>query len=204
MGRYYSGDIEGKFWFGVQSSDDISKLVSCKYLEYCYWEGCNCTIENEDDVWKYCNDDCEEDCEHVYCHECFKNKEEHIKMLEEECGYEEGERLYREGNELIYAIDEEYVEELKENLNKIEEQIDKDVVKAYKKVENDERILNLFSGVYDEVNEIMNTWDNEDDNEDDKEKKKQYELISRYGLGLQIKYYLEQNENSQCTVYCEL
>ncbi len=22
MGRYYSGDIEGKFWFGVQDSDD--------------------------------------------------------------------------------------------------------------------------------------------------------------------------------------
>lgn len=22
MGRYYSGDIEGKFWFGVQASDD--------------------------------------------------------------------------------------------------------------------------------------------------------------------------------------
>jgi len=22
MGRYYSGDIEGKFWFGVQNSDD--------------------------------------------------------------------------------------------------------------------------------------------------------------------------------------
>lgn len=22
MGRYYSGDIEGKFWFGVQSSHD--------------------------------------------------------------------------------------------------------------------------------------------------------------------------------------
>lgn len=24
MGRFYSGDIEGKFWFGVQSSDDAS------------------------------------------------------------------------------------------------------------------------------------------------------------------------------------
>ncbi|MEB3215569.1 MAG: hypothetical protein VKN72_04800 [Nostocales cyanobacterium 94392] len=24
MGRYYSGDIEGKFWFGIQSSDDAS------------------------------------------------------------------------------------------------------------------------------------------------------------------------------------
>jgi hypothetical protein len=22
MGRYYQGDIEGKFWFGCQSSDD--------------------------------------------------------------------------------------------------------------------------------------------------------------------------------------
>jgi|LauGreDrversion4_2_1035121.scaffolds.fasta_scaffold318095_2 hypothetical protein len=24
MGRYYTGDIEGKFWFGVQCSDDAS------------------------------------------------------------------------------------------------------------------------------------------------------------------------------------
>lgn len=24
MGRYYSGDIEGKFWFGVQDSDDAN------------------------------------------------------------------------------------------------------------------------------------------------------------------------------------
>lgn len=24
MGRYYSGDIQGKFWFAVQSSDDAS------------------------------------------------------------------------------------------------------------------------------------------------------------------------------------
>jgi len=24
MGRYYSGDIEGKFWFGVQDSNDAS------------------------------------------------------------------------------------------------------------------------------------------------------------------------------------
>lgn len=26
MGRYYSGDIEGKFWFGVQSSDAASRF----------------------------------------------------------------------------------------------------------------------------------------------------------------------------------
>ena len=26
MGRYYSGDIEGKFWFAVQSSDDADNF----------------------------------------------------------------------------------------------------------------------------------------------------------------------------------
>ena len=27
MGRYYQGDIEGKFWFAVQSSNDADFLV---------------------------------------------------------------------------------------------------------------------------------------------------------------------------------
>jgi len=27
MGRYYSGDIEGKFWFAVQSSTDASLKI---------------------------------------------------------------------------------------------------------------------------------------------------------------------------------
>ena len=38
MGRYYNGDIEGKFWFGVQSSDDASFFggSECEpsYIEY--------------------------------------------------------------------------------------------------------------------------------------------------------------------------
>ncbi len=41
MGRYYSGDIEGKFWFGVQSSDDADFFGVTGYapetLEY-YFE----------------------------------------------------------------------------------------------------------------------------------------------------------------------
>ena len=28
MGRFYDGDIEGKFWFGVQDSSDIENLIS--------------------------------------------------------------------------------------------------------------------------------------------------------------------------------
>lgn len=38
MGRYYSGDIEGKFWFGIQSSNDASffggEEIEPNYLDY--------------------------------------------------------------------------------------------------------------------------------------------------------------------------
>ena len=42
MGRYYSGDIEGKFWFAVQSSNAADKFGSIgyesNYLEYYFNE----------------------------------------------------------------------------------------------------------------------------------------------------------------------
>jgi hypothetical protein len=42
MGRYYSGDIEGKFWLGVQSSDDASFFggdeIEPQYIEYYFDE----------------------------------------------------------------------------------------------------------------------------------------------------------------------
>ena len=42
MGRYYEGDIEGKFWFGIQSSDDADFFGSHgfqpDYLEYYFDE----------------------------------------------------------------------------------------------------------------------------------------------------------------------
>jgi DNA-directed RNA polymerase subunit N (RpoN/RPB10) len=37
MGRYYNGDIEGKFWFAVQSSDDAEQFgarESTNYINY--------------------------------------------------------------------------------------------------------------------------------------------------------------------------
>jgi len=40
MGRYYSGDIEGKFWFAVQSSDAADRfgVTGCEpnYMTYYY------------------------------------------------------------------------------------------------------------------------------------------------------------------------
>ena len=37
MGRYYNGDIEGKFWFAVQSSDDadfFGQQGEARFLNY--------------------------------------------------------------------------------------------------------------------------------------------------------------------------
>jgi hypothetical protein len=48
MGRYYSGDIEGKFWFGVQSSSDAD-FFGCegepRYLSYYFDEDSLTDIE---------------------------------------------------------------------------------------------------------------------------------------------------------------
>jgi len=42
MGRYYSGDIDGKFWFAVQSSDAADRFGSTGhapcYIEYNFYE----------------------------------------------------------------------------------------------------------------------------------------------------------------------
>jgi len=42
MGRYYQGDIEGKFWFALQSSDAASRFGGYEsepqYIEYCFNE----------------------------------------------------------------------------------------------------------------------------------------------------------------------
>ena len=42
MGRYYSGDIDGKFWFGVQSSDCASRfggmMSQPQYVEFAFTE----------------------------------------------------------------------------------------------------------------------------------------------------------------------
>jgi len=60
MGRYYYGDIEGKLWFGVQSSDDAETfgVEGVEALMYCYTCGCEDSefYENEEGL---SNDECE-------------------------------------------------------------------------------------------------------------------------------------------------
>ena len=51
MGRYYSGDIEGKFWFALQSSDCADRFGVQGYqpevLNYCFEESDLESVEEE-------------------------------------------------------------------------------------------------------------------------------------------------------------
>lgn len=51
MGRYYEGDIEGKFWFGVQSSTAADRFgstyVEPNYVDYYYSEDDLPQVEKE-------------------------------------------------------------------------------------------------------------------------------------------------------------
>ena len=51
MGRYYNGDIEGKFWFGVQSSSSADRFgvqgFQPEYIEYQFNEEDKAGVEAE-------------------------------------------------------------------------------------------------------------------------------------------------------------
>jgi hypothetical protein len=54
MGRYYSGDIEGKFWFAIQSSDAADRFgvqgSEPNYISYWFTESDLASIQEELEV----------------------------------------------------------------------------------------------------------------------------------------------------------
>lgn len=68
MGRYYYGDIDGKFWVGTQDSDDAINfgVEPIHSIQYCYTCGC-------EDFEDYCDEEVEyeDPCEKCGCdYEC--------------------------------------------------------------------------------------------------------------------------------------
>lgn len=60
MGRYYHGDIEGKFWFGIQSSNSADRfgyIGESNYIDYYFDEDHISGIEDElEDILEYLGD----------------------------------------------------------------------------------------------------------------------------------------------------
>ena len=91
MGRFYYGDIEGKFWVAIQPSNDIENIVDVDPEPLFVWKICNCeAIINESQTDKYCNS-------------CFESEEEHKQSVIDDDDYDD-ERLYIEEEMISYCL----------------------------------------------------------------------------------------------------
>lgn len=181
MGRFYSGDINGKFWFGIQDSDDISNLINVSYYrDYC-WKICGCIA----DINK-----------HNYCSDCYTSIEDHINEAVDEEEYE-NECLYYKDETINYLLDNNsHSDELLINMNTLSKYIPMEIIDEFNKIPESDSILNTFSGVFENLNNIVMSFDFSNY---DKEKLLIY--IARYSLGFQIKYCLKTKES--CYISCE-
>ena len=196
MGRFYHGSIEGKFWFGVQSSDDISNLVTIKHVMSYSWKSCHCCAEIDIDT----------NNEDKYCNDCYESKEEHEESVIEEDGENEDKLLYYEEQSICYHLDKEsHYDELKKNMELLKSKIDPKIINEFDKIEQNDKILDAFTGVFDnslkKLNDIKKENDTNDTNESDVHND-YIALVARYTLGYQLEYCLRTTEDD-CYVNCE-
>lgn len=178
MGRFYDGDIQGKFWFGVQGSYDIECLVNVTPVTYYSWHVCNCVAEID---WQN------------YCNQCYDSKEAHIDSAIEEEEYED-ESLYYEDCTIGYSLDKEtHYEELLKSMADLKKKIPEEIIAEFEKIEQNNDILDAFTGVFNHTHQILNKRDDLPENLS--------ELVARYTLGYQIEYCLRTTDS--CNVSCE-
>ena len=183
MGRYYYGDIEGKFWVGVQSSGDICELNDIEPNNSYLWKVCLCSadVSSQDDVLSQ------------YCKDCYKSRDEHIQAALDEGEDDDNDTLYFEDNFIGFNIEKStHYQELLDSMEKIKQLIPHDIVQSFENIEQTDDILNAFTGVFDTTHNLINNTDNSHETE---------VLIARYTLAYQIEYCLRNNDS--CEVSCE-
>jgi DNA-directed RNA polymerase beta' subunit len=213
MGRFYNGNINGKFWFGVQSSDDISNLININYKEVFQWFGCNCTLQDEDEF------------QNEYCNVCYNSKDEFMADAIYEMS-ESDVKPYYTVEQITYDITAaEHLQQLEVSLSKLEQKIHKSIIDAFKEITED--TSDAFNGVFENVFKIYDELrttnlqeieieieeeeesvleeeaeEAEEEEEEEEEAEAEEELVARYTLGFQIKQCLIQN--GTCYVCCDL
>ena len=108
MGRYYYGSISGKFWVGIQPSNDVENLCDIVSDRQCVWIGCGC-IKNEDTETL------------DYCDNCYDSLEEHTEDAENG----ENKLSFNNDHFISYELDKNnHGLQIKDNLMLIETQVD--------------------------------------------------------------------------------
>ena len=108
--------------------------------------------------WKVCN--CEAEIhENDYCRNCYESKNEHIEQAIEEEEYED-ECLFYEECCCGYSLDKEtHYEELQETIRSLIKQIPHEIIQEFNKIEQNDKILDAFTGVFDDSVKILNKID---------------------------------------------
>ena len=138
MGRYYFGQISGKFWFGFQNSDDASYFgVNYKHVRNFYVCCCEllqpparCAVTTEfnhspnsvvalrSEESSKIDEDSGDLATDIYCTDCYSSYEEHKQaMIDEDVElYDEDDFVKIEGftiNEIIHNIAKSKVKDYK-------------------------------------------------------------------------------------------
>ena len=121
MGRYYTGQISGKFWFGIQNSNDPD-YFGVEYKDVLSYYVCNC----------YCN-------EETYCYDCYSTIEEHKEAIKEENIENNNKTWYVSESEIYYEFTYEDIDSVKEQIKVLEYIIGKHM-DSYKIIDNENEI----------------------------------------------------------------
>jgi len=110
MGRYYTGNITGKFWKRIQSSYD-PEYFGCEYENICIYLICNCK----------CND-----TTIPYCKKCYQDENKHRFEAKDQIE-SEIDSLIVATNEVSWSISYDKIDFVKAQINKIEKEIEIDL-----------------------------------------------------------------------------
>jgi hypothetical protein len=180
MGRYYSGNIEGKFWFGTQSSDDATNFGVDPVEQYDYY-GCLCCATDDIDA----NNGNEEENAKLFCSSCYESLEDHLEKTEED---RNGSNLtYCQCNEIYYDFQQSSLPTLIKEIKKLEKKVGK--------------YMEPFT-IIDKTAECEGVQYDYRVPEGTKLKKGELELIARLCLGKQILFCVETY--GSCGFHAEL
>lgn len=125
MGRYYSGQISGKFWFSIQASDDASYFGRSYDEDFIYYV-CNCTIDTDDSE------------KALFCANCYDSYEQHREaMAENDISDEKTWRL--SDFEIKYNFDECDIDTVKSKIQELEVEVGQ-YMDSYKITDEDDNI----------------------------------------------------------------
>lgn len=127
MGRFYNGQISGKFWLGIQDSDDANHFgVKCQLLYYFY--ECGCEYERtacSKPIHKPENKETTETEETVFCDSCYSSYEEHHQAIleDEDIEREDTKTWYLSENEIFYQFLPEHLPKVEYYVRALEKEV---------------------------------------------------------------------------------